>query len=209
MLSSSSLFSGLFGKFIQIIRCKISQRVCFEPAPEIFYRIKFRSIRGKEAYMKLLCFFTVLTKLLGPVRKKPVPYYDCRSIKMSVKVIEKTPYIISIEIFIRKKAEVKIDMLSIRRKTQSSYCRDFLVGTGSLRHYRCSTTWAPCPSYHRSHQQTAFVYKDDIGSQPGRFFLIRGQSSFIQRLTSSSSRSFATFWGFCGLQPSECRSLLT
>jgi len=209
MLYTPSLFSGLVGKIPQVIRCKISQRVCFEPTPEIFYGIKFRSVRGKETNMKILCFLTELPNLLSPVRKKFVPYYDCRGFKLSVKVIKKVSYIRGIEVSIGKKAEVKIYMLSIWSNTQGSYCRDLLVRASSLQQNRCSTTGTPCPPYHRSHKQTAFVYEDNKGFQLCRFFLIRGQSSFIQRLISSSSRSFATLWGFWGVQPSECRSLLT
>jgi hypothetical protein len=51
--------------------------------------------------------------------------------------------------------------------------------------------------------------KDEGSVQSPGFFLMRGQSFFSQVWTASSSRSTARRWGFWGLQPSRCRSLLT
>lgn len=154
-------------------------------------------------------FVNKLTNLYRPMRQESIPDNDGRVFKLPVQLVKESPHITSIEITAKKKAKVKLYTVSLRRHTQCRYRRHFLVRAGSLRQDRCITTRPPGSTNDGGHKQAAFVYEDNKGFQPCRFFLMRGHSSLIQRLISFSSRSLAIRWGFCGVQPRECRSLLT
>ena len=56
----------------------------------------------------------------------------------------------------------------------------------------------------RDQQESGFVGKDDMGTQPRSLFFTRGQSCRFQRSIASSSRSTARFFGFWWLQPKLC-----
>ena len=150
-----------------------------------------------------------LMNFISSMRQEAIPYDKGRGFELPVQLVKKCPNMRGIEVIIRKKPEIKPYMFSLRRDTQSCYCRNFFVRASSLKQDGCFATQRPCPTNDRSHKQAAFVYEDNKGFKPRCFFLMRGHSSFIQRLISFSSRSLAIRWGFCGVQPSECRSLLT
>lgn len=143
------------------------------------------------------------------MRHEAIPDDEGGGLELTVHLAKESPHMSGIEVAVRKKPEVKIHALSFRRDTQRRYRRNFLVRAGSLRQGGCITTRRPGSSNVWSHKEAAFVYEDNKGFESRCFFLMRGHCSFIQRLISFSSRSLAIRWGFCGVQPSECRSLLT
>ena len=62
----------------------------------------------------------------------------------------------------------------------------------------------PGSDHVRNQQETRFIGKDDVGTQPCGVFFIRAHSFCFQRSIWSSSRSRARLSGFCGFQPRLC-----
>lgn len=209
VLNLPASFSSFIGQLFQVVRREVGQRFLFKPTPKIFHRIKFRCVRGKETDMNPWCFIDKFTNLFSSMRQESIPDNDGRVFKLPVQLVKESSYIKGIEVVAKKKSKVKLYTFSFRRDTQRRYRRNFFVRAGSLRQDRCISTRPPGSANDGGHKQAAFVYEDNKGFEPCRFFLMRGHSSFIQRLISFSSRSLAIRWGFCGVQPSECRSLLT
>jgi hypothetical protein len=54
----------------------------------------------------------------------------------------------------------------------------------------------PGPGDRRGQEETRFVGKDEVGTQPSGVFFTRGQSFRTKRRIAPSSRSKARFWGF-------------
>jgi len=208
-LNTATSFSGIISQLLQIIRREIGQRLLFKPSPKVFHRIKFRSVRWKEADVNIRRLSEKLINLFSSMRQEAIPDYEDGGFELPVQLAQEVPNMSGIEVAVRKKPEIKPYTLSLRRDTQRRYCRNFLVRASSLKQDRGISPWRPGSTNDRRHKQTAFVYEDNTGFKPRCFFLIRGHSSFIQRLISFSSRSLAARWGFCGVQPRECRSLLT
>lgn len=209
MLNMPASFSCFIGQLFQVVRGEVGQRFLFKPTPKIFHRIKFRCIRGEETDMNPWRFVDKLSNLFSSMGQESIPDNNGRVFNLLVQLVKESSHIQGIEVAARKQAKVKLYTCSFRRNTQRRYGRNFFVGAGSLRQDRCISTRPPGSANDGGHKQAAFVYEDYKGFQPCRFFLIRGHSSFIQRRISFSLRSLAIRWGFCGVQPSECRSLLT
>lgn len=208
-LNTATSFSGIISQLLQIVRCEIGQRFLFKPTPKVFHWIKFRSVRWKETDVNTWRLAEKLTNLFSSMRQEAIPYDEGGGFELTVQMAKEGPHMRGIEVTVRKKPEIKPYTFSIWRDTQRRYCRNFLVRASSLKQGGCIPTWRPASTNDGSHKQPAFVYEDNKGFKPRCFFLMRGHSSFIQRLISFSSRSLAIRWGFCGVQPSECRSLLT
>jgi len=208
-LNTAASFSGIISQLLQIVRRKIGQRFLFKPTPNVFHWIKFRGIRWKETRVNTWRLTEKLTNLFSSMRQETIPDDEGGCFELTDQMAKEGTHMRGIEVTIRKKPEIKAYTFSFRRDTQRSYCRNFLVGASSLKQDGCIPTRSPASTNNWSHKQPAFVYEDNKGFEPRCFFLMRGHSSFIHRLISFSSRSLATRWGFCGVQPSECRSLLT
>ena len=209
-LNTAATSSGIIGQLLNVVRREVGQRLLFKPTPKIFHRVKLRSIRWKETDMRGRCFVEKFTNLLSSMWHESIPDDEGGTvIQLPVQLNEKSPYIRGIKVAVREKAKIKLYTFSFRSDTQRRYCRNFLVRASSLRQDRCISAQSPGSANYGGHKQAAFIYEDNKGFEPCRFFLMLGHSSFIQRLISFSSRSLAIRWGFCGVQPSECRSLLT
>lgn len=208
-MNTATSFSGIIGQLLQIIRREVGQRLLFKPTPKIFHWIKFRSVRWKETDVNTWRLAEKLMNLFSSMRQEAIPDDEGGGFELPIQLAKEVPNMRGIEVTVRKKPEIKPYTFSLRRDTQRRYCRNFLVRASSLKQDRGIPPRRPGFTNDGCHKQTAFVYEDNKGFKPRCFFLMRGHSSFIQRLISFSSRSLATRWGFCGVQPSECRSLLT
>lgn len=201
--------SGVEGKFLKTVGSEIGEGISLKPAPEVFHGIELRGIRGEEVRVKFRSIPEERLGSFGPVRQETVPEDNSCSFDLASKLVEKAAYIDGVEVGVRKEAEEKAYASSFRRHEQRRYSRNLSVGARSLRQDRRVPARRPTSPDQGGHQQAAFVYKDYSGPEPCGFFLTRGHSSFIQRPISFSSRSLARRRGFWGVQPRECRSLLT
>lgn len=209
MLNAAAPSSGVIGKFFEIVRREIRQRVAFKPAPEVFHWVQLRRVWREKTGVELGRLADKRLNLFRPVRQEPIPDNNSGSFNLAFQLTQKNPHIRSVEVGVRKETEIKFHPLFVRRYDQSRNGRNFLVGTRSLRQDRRIPSRRPASADQRSHQQTAFVYEDDGRFKSRGFFLMLGHSSFIQVLICSSLRSLACRLGFCGVQPSERKSLAT
>lgn len=208
-LNAAPSLSGGVGEFIEAVGSEICQRILFEPTPKVFHGIKFWSVWREKAVAKLRRLVKKRLNFFGPVGQKPIPYDNGWSFDLTAQLAKKLPHMVCVEVGVRQETEKKPYALSFGRRDQSRYRRDLSVRARPLGQNGRLPARSPASANQRSHQQAAFIYENDGGSEPGRFFLMRGHSSLTQRLISFSSRSLARLMGFCGVQPSECRSLLT
>lgn len=175
--------------------------------PYIFYRIEFRGIGRKEFQMQALGNGEKFLNIFGAMRLKAIPYNDKIARQLFQEASNEGCRQHRVYIGIRMQAEVQTETGFGWSDTKGGYYRYFLMRTGFLIQDRGLSFGTPCPSDKRRHEKTAFINKDDMGFQTDCFFLMRGQSTLIHRFISSSLRSMARRSGFCGLQPSVCRSL--
>lgn len=208
-MSTSAPSPGVYSKLIEAVGCKIGKGGSLKPAPEVFHGVEFRSVRGKEVLVELRHLAEKRPGPFGPVGQETVPEDKSVGFDLTAKLVQKGPHMTGIEVRVWEKTEEKVYAISFRRHEQCRYGRNLLVGARSMRQNRRIPSRRPTLPDQGRHQQTAFVYEDDSGSEPCGFFLMRGHCSFIQRLISLSSRSLACRLGFWGVQPRECRSLLT
>ena len=100
-------------------------------------------------------------------------------------------------------AETQPDTMAGPVYDQRGDHREFLVMAGALPQNGPPAARTPGSPHQRRHQQGAFIDKHQTCSQAMGFFLMRGQSTLVQRWIFSSSRSRARRSGRCGVQPSR------
>lgn len=208
-LNAAPSLPGGAGELIEAVGSEIGQRILFEPAPKVFHRIKLRSVCREKTGAKSRRPGEKRLNFPGSVGQKPIPYNNDRSFDLAPQLAEKLSNALRVEVRVRQETEKKPYAFSFGRDDQRRYRRNLPVRACPLSQNGRLPARSPASAHQRSHQQTAFVYENDGGSESGRFFLTRGHSSLTQRLISFSSRSLARLMGFCGVQPRECRSLLT
>jgi len=184
----------------------VGQGVHFEVAPEIFNRVEFGGIGGEEAKVDVLFVIEKRSHFPGLMCRKAVPDHHHGAVQLAAQLAQEITHQGCINAGVRVKAKAQLNLVSLRRYTQSGNGGNLPVRTSALQQNRGGSSWIPCATHQRRHQEAAFVDKHQPGIQPRGFFLMRGHCSFIQRWISSSSRSTARRWGFWGLQPREWRS---
>lgn len=90
-----------------------------------------------------------------------------------------------------------------RQRDGTEYTQAVVSIPSSL--HRRLTRGCPGATIYRLQTKTCFVEKNDAGTPPFRFFLMRGQSCLRHRSTDSGSCSRAICRGFCGLNPRSWR----
>lgn len=197
------------GGFCETADCQgspVRQRVGFQVTPNILHRVKFRGVCREIKHRETALIAKEVTGAPGLMRAKAIPHNDKRSSQLPSKMTEKLQNPCGIYVDVGMNAEKKTHTATIRGHTQGSNYRRFFVRLRPLGEHGSFAAHPPCASQQRRHQETAFIYKDEMRLQATGFFLIRGHSSLIQRLISFSSRSMARRRGFCGLNPMPCSS---
>lgn len=137
----------------------------------------------------------------GPMGLGAIPHNKNAPLDMLAESTQKRNDTRGGNILARMEREVKSYPFKARRNRQRGNGRHFAMPPAYLVQDRGFTPWRPGTPYKRSQQEAAFVYKDDGGVQRPGFFLMRGQSAFIQWRIAFSSLSRASRSGFCGDQP--------
>ena len=96
---------------------------------------------------------------------------------------------------VKVKLVIKTQALALRAHGDSRDDRDFVTAVTMPMH-GCLAAWGPGLDHIRDQQESRFVGKDDVGTQPRSVFFTRGQSFCFQRSISFSFRSMARFSGF-------------
>ena len=98
---------------------------------------------------------------------------------MPAQLAEKVDHEWSSDILIGMQAKVQGNLVSGGIHTQGRKDRDFLVRSSPLQQDRGLTARSPASANQGSHQQAAFVHKNQKRLQSPGFFLMRGQSRLI------------------------------
>lgn len=208
-LNAAASSSGVIGKLLEIMGREIRQGIGLEPTPEIFDGVEFRRIWGKEKDVKPGRLAGKGPNLFRPVGQGSVPDDNHGSFNLAFELPQKSPHMIGVEVGVAKESEIEFHPFPAGGYGQRRDGRNFLVRSSPLGQNRRIPPRRPASADQRRHKKTAFVYEDDGGFDPRGFFFMRGHSCFIQVLIRSSSRSLACRRGFCGVQPSERKSLAT
>jgi hypothetical protein len=186
----------------------IRQGIGFEVGPQVFDGIEFGSVRRKIFQM---CRTRQDTFVDEPalVRLEAVPYQHDGRVQLMLKMFEEIHCALGVDVGIRMEPKVQSKPIPLG---QDAYCgdgRNLLKRAAALAQYRCVPAQAPGTAHQGSHEHSGFVDENDGGSQARGVFFTRGQSCSIQARMRSSSRSTARRVGFCGENPSPCRTRLT
>lgn len=103
------------------------------------------------------------------------------------------------------KLGIQPEPAALRADRHRGNARDPVVLVDVADQRRLSTR-APRAADRRNQQESGFVDESDMGAQPRRFFLMRGQSRRFQAAMAASSRCVARFSGFWQVQPAACSS---
>ncbi|MCX6833343.1 MAG: hypothetical protein NT028_14670 [candidate division Zixibacteria bacterium] len=86
-----------------------------------------------------------------------------------------------INVDIRMQSEIEMQAVAMGTDRQGSDGRDFLVCPRALVEHRRLSARTPAAASQRSHQQTAFIKKNQVGFQLVRFFLMPGHCCLSHR----------------------------
>ena len=186
----------------------IREGICFEVGPQVFDGIELGSVRRKVFQMCRTRQDTFVDEF-ALVRLEAIPDQHDGCVQLMLKMLEEIQCALGIDVGIRMEPKVQRYPIPFGRDAYCGDGRNLLKRTAALAQYRCVPTQAPGTAHQGSHEHPGFVDKNDGGSQARGVFFTRGQSCSIQARMRSSSRSTARRVGFCGENPSPCRTRLT
>lgn len=133
---------------------------------------------------------------LGPVSVGSVPNEEDGFSDVAAEVTKEADDTDTRDVCVGVHGEEHPDPAAARGNGQGGDDGHFLVGTPDLFEDGGFALGRPGPADNGGHHQAAFVDKNDMGVQSGRFFFRSGQSVLTQRRTARSSRSRAWRSGF-------------
>jgi len=173
--------------------------------PDVFNRIQFRGVRGKECEPGAV-LFQEYGWCLCSVRVQAIPNHQKGLLaELPGQLAQEREDQRGLDVFVRMQAEEEPDVVATRGYDKGGDGRNLLVGPASLKHDRRCSAWRPRSADERRHHEARLVNENQGRLQARGVFFTRGHSSLTQRRISSSSRSTARRWGFCGLHPKACR----
>jgi hypothetical protein len=116
----------------------------------------------------------------GAMGCQTIPNQNNRSLQMTRELTQEVSDLRGSNTLFRMQPEAQGNPISAGPNTQSGHNRDMLVRAHALVQHRCLASRGPTAAHQRCHQKSAFVDKNQRCLQPGGFFLMRGQSCFIQ-----------------------------
>lgn len=187
------------------IRVPVGQWILFQPAPDIFHGIQFRSIGRKEGARQALRGADKLLNGPGPVDGEVVPDHDEGSTEFDFQLFEEGPGFFGIHVVVGEQLEAQEDRVGDRSPTEGGDDRHFRMGASALIKQRRVAPRAPGAAHQGSHQESGFVEEGDPGPGISGFFLRAGQSFLTHPSIRSSFRTLARRSGFWGVHPREWR----
>jgi len=190
-------------ELIEIEEGQVRKRVELQVTPDVLDGIEFGRIRWKELGRELRVLDQKVLNAICTVGIEPVPDENHRRIDLRLELAEETDDTLRVDVRIRVEAKVEADVAAIGGDAQGpdgGYLAMRAAAVAERRRFAPRTPGAP---HERRHHQATLVEEREPGLLPGRFFLMRGQSSRTHPWMRCSFRSAARRWGRCGLQPSE------
>ena len=181
---------------------EIREGLRLEVAPHVLDGIQFGRVRGKMEVAG-----ANPSKEIADVRRAvrigSVPNEHHPRAQMPIELFGEGEDGLGIEVLLDEQLKIQTDSPAVRADAQGGDHRDLPAMTADVPEHRSPSSGTPRAPHHRQEEQPAFVDEDQPCAQAVGFFLMRGQSSLIQRRIPSSSRSQARRTGRCGVQPSE------
>ena len=183
----------------------VRHRIRLQVGPDVFDRIQFGGVRGKECEPGTVLFQAYGCRLCS-VCVQAIPNHQKGPLaELPGQLAQERDDQRGLDVFVRIQAEEEPDVVATRGYDKGGYGRNFLVGPASLKHDRRRSTRRPRSADERRHHEARLVNEDQGCLQACVVFFTRGHSSLTQRRISSSSRSTARRWCFWGLHPRACR----
>ena len=137
-----------------------------------------------------------------------IPYDKDRGTELASELAKEAQQAWGDDVLVREEAKIESRPASSGRDGQGRDHRDALAGTRALIDDGCMADRCPGASDERSHEEAAFIKKDNTGFQSPGVFFTRGHSFRTQSRIAVSFRSRARRSGFCGLKPRDRRRRL-
>lgn len=161
----------------------IGQTVKLKISPKVVNRIELGRIRRKPLQDESLMRLDKLFHLFTTMDTGTIPQDNNPSSEMVSQLPEKTNSFSLGDILVGMKSQIKPQSLSLRRNTNCTNSRDFLVTLGSVAVERSLASGRPGPTHCRQHKKTRFVNKDKGCTLPPGFFLY-GANLFLPNVES-------------------------
>lgn len=188
------------GQLVQVACGAIGRRVHLPPAPGEFRRVPFRRV-GREAFnVPTRALGDELRHARGAMRGQSAPHDHDGASKLSQQSPQEVDRLRSFDRLAMQPPR-KPQPTPTRADGDRSDRREAPVRTEPMAQDRREAGRGPGATQQRTLQNAGFVDENQVGVQPRRFFLMRGQSRRTQFSIASSSRSIARRAGFCGVKP--------
>lgn len=157
----------------------------FQVTPQPFVRVELRRVGWEELERESpVVVFDKASHCEGLVGVDVVPDYDDPSAHMTQEMSEEYQDLLGGDRS-GTHQDVQLPLIADARDRRELRPTIAVADNGRL------SSWSPGPDSGRDQTETALVGKDQRGFLSAGFFLIRGQSFWIQRCTTASSRSIA------------------
>lgn len=194
---------GDVGQFERVLGCQVRERVHLQVRPDSFDGVQLRRVGRKELHVEVTGPPDHPRDRTAPMDVEPIPHEDDGTLDLAPEIAHELGEPFAVDVAIGPDREVKSNPTPLRRYRQRADDRGFFSVAAWLWKDRRLPTRRPGSAHERCEKKPALVEKDDVGVQPLRFFLMRGQSTLTQRRIAASSRSRAWRSGFCGLHPND------
>ena len=164
-------------ELIEIEEGEVRERVELQVTPDVLDWIEFGRIRWKELGRELGVLGQKVLHAIRTVGIEPIPDENHRRIDLRQELSEKTDHTLRVDVRIRVKAKVQADVAAIGGDAQGpdgGYLAMRAAAVAERRRFAPRTPGAP---HERRHHQATLVEEREPGVPPGRFFLMRDQSS--------------------------------
>ena len=186
-------------EMLRIIRNKVGQFAVFGMAPPRLDRVQFRSVGWKPLELDVLHPRFADPPGSRTVDRPTIEADNQRTLIVFAKLFNKVDNLVGANVVIVN-LKRRTDVSPRGRKCHRSDNAQAIIPVPGSLHGRYATR-RPGSTVHRLQSEPGFIDKNNAGTLPSRFFLMRGQSCFRHRATASGSCSRATCLGFCGLKP--------
>ena len=208
-LKGSGVSPCRMGEVVETKDRIVGHGIVLEVAPDVLGGIEFRRVGREELGMEVGMTGQVVAHPQRLVGAEAVPEQHDGTGEMALQFAEVVLNFGRVDVLVGMKTETEPQARAPRRHPKCPDDGDFLVRVGALMQDGGLPLGDPGAADQGGHQHPRLVQKHQVRPQAVGFFLMRGQSSLIQRPMASSSRSTARRSGRWALHPSKRRRRLT
>ena len=169
-LDATAIGAGQGGQQIHVLDRQVSQRIDLEVAPERLHRIQFGSVGRQEEDVQAGVAVQEVLDAASTMRLEPVPDQHDGPANLPQEVPEERVDLPGGDVGVGMQTEVQVESGAAGVEPQRRDERHLLVATGALVEDGRLADGRPSAAHKGSHQNAAFVEKDEFGAQFTRFF---------------------------------------